>query len=303
MSKSKLSKNLKLNPVQRLFSRSGGVNAVRVGLEKNELHDLYHRLLSGSLLGLLVFVLAGYFAVNICFGVLYTLCGHGAIQGVGGEGFEFFFENFFFSVQTLSTIGYGRVAPVSFAANVIATFEAFCGMLLIAIGSGLLFARFSRPTARVVFSKNALINLQDGERCLVFRMANCRLNQIVEAQIGLTLVQDEVTTEGERYRNFHELELERSRTPAFVMSLTGLHPINQKSPLFGKTLEQMKAVKTEIIATVTGTDDTFNQAIHARFSYTPEEILEGYTFEDMLIRREDGILEVRLNQIDHVRKI
>jgi inward rectifier potassium channel len=287
---------------QRLFSRSGQINAVRIGLSKNEFHDLYHKLLSGSLWRLLAFLMVGYFGVNLVFAILYSLCGHSAIQGVDGEGAQFFFENFFFSVQTLSTIGYGRVAPVSFMANVIASFEAFFGMLLIAIGSGLLFARFSRPTARVLFSKNALINFQDGERCLVFRMANCRLNQIVEAQISLILVRDEVTAEGEHYRNFFELELERTKTPAFVMSLTAVHPINARSPLFGKSIDQLREVRAEIIATLTGTDDTFNQTIHARFSYTPDEILEGQVFEDMLIRRADGILEVRLDLIDHCKK-
>jgi inward rectifier potassium channel len=250
-------------------------------------------------------LLAGYLSVNLLFAGLYFIAGPGALAGLEpreeSPRLGLLLECFFFSVQTFATIGYGRVAPVSLFANALVTAEAFLGMLGIAISTGLLFSRFSKPTARIRFSSKAIIAPHDGVPTFLFRMVNERLNQVVEAQVRVGLVQNERTLEGEYYRNFHELELDRATSSAFVLSWTVVHAINEKSPLHGVTPEMLREREAEFIVSVTGIDDTFSQTIHARWSYTPDEIEWGGRFADMLERRpEEGKVHVSIDQLDRI---
>jgi inward rectifier potassium channel len=188
----------------------------------------------------------------------YFLCGPDALTALPGDAQSRFFEDFFFSVQTMSTIGYGKMAPVSLGANIL------------------------------VFSNVAVVNKHDGVESLVFRIGNERLNQIVEARISVVLIIDEVTQEGESYRTLYDLDLERNQTPIFTFTWTVVHPNTEKSPLRGLTKEDLVKQNAEILVTVAGVDDTFSQTIHSRHSYTMEHILWRHRFVDILRRTEDS---------------
>jgi len=282
----------------RLLNRDGSFNAVRSGVPSGGAGDIYHQLLSMSWKRFIVVLGLAYLVVNLFFAELYYVVGPEALAGLEEasrlDGISRFLECFFFSVQTFATIGYGRISPVSLSANALVTFEAFLGMLSVAIPTGLLFARFSKPTARIRFSRNALITPHDGVPCLLFRMVNERLNQVVEAQVRVGLVRNERTLEGEFYRNFYDLKLERSVSSAFVLSWTVVHEIDEQSPLFGVTPEMLRESEAEFIVSVTGIDDTFSQTIHARWSYVADEIVFGSRFADML-RRDPAIGKVRVD--------
>jgi inward rectifier potassium channel len=199
---------------------------------------------------------------------------------------------FFFSVETLSTIGYGQMSPATPYGNIIMTVEALFGLALIAVSAGLMFARFSRPTARVMFSKVAVVTEYNGVPTLSLRLANERRNQILEAQVSVTLVRDEHTTEGEWIRRFYDLQLARQRSSIFAMTFTVMHPIDTTSPLLNETPSSLTAQGAEIVVTVTGLDETLLQPVHARTSYLAHEVLWGQRFTDVFTQTEDGRLAI-----------
>jgi inward rectifier potassium channel len=197
-------------------------------------------------------------------------------------------DAFFFSVQTMATIGYGSMYPSTDYANLLVSIEALVGLLGVAMGTGLMFARFSRPTARVLFSGVAVIAPHNGVPALMLRVANERRNQILEAQIGVSLLRDEVTAEGNFMRRFYDLKLLRSQTRSFALSWMVIHEIDENSPLYGVTPELMAQTETDIVVTITGIDETASQTVHARHYYMTEEILWNMRFVDIFTKKSDG---------------
>ncbi|HEX5036143.1 MAG TPA: ion channel, partial [bacterium] len=237
-------------------------------------------------------------------GLAYFWCGPETLEGIRRDTLlHHFGDCFFFSVQTLTTIGYGHISPVGFAANILVTLEAFLGVSSLAVITGLFYARFARPTARVLFSDVAVIGKHDGVPSFVFRMANERLNQIVDANVEVHLIRDETTAEGETYRNFYDLKLDRKHSPVFHMSWTVLHEITPDSPFHGLTAKEMKDAEVEILITFAGIDDTIYAPIHARFSYTADEIVWDKRFADILTRAEDGRIHVDLDRMHETAPI
>ncbi len=291
----------KPTPRYRLIDPDGSLRVIRKGGRSSSTRDLYHSLLRLSWPRFMAALAGFYLMINLAFAAGYLLCGPGALEGASGEGgWSAFMDAFFFSVQTFATIGYGRMSPVGVAANLLVTLEALVGLLGVALSTGLFFARFSRPTARVRFSNRALITRHDGVRSLVFRVANERLNQVFEARVRVTLIKDEISQEGEHYRNLYDLTLEREVSPIFALSLVVVHPITPESPLHGMTEEQLRAVHAELLVSITGTDETFSQEIHARRSYTSDEIAWDRLFADMLSRTDDGYVVVDLSKMDEL---
>lgn len=287
---------------QRVFRRDGSANATRLGVRSFQLSDLYHSLLAVSWTGFLTLVVLTYLLVNLVFAWGYYLCGPAGLSGTTGiSNTERMIDSFFFSVQTLATIGYGKITPVSLLANSLVTIEALVGLLGLAMVTGLLFSRFSRPTARVIFSRIALVTSIDGVPCLIFRMANARQNQIVDARVDVTVLKTETTQEGETYRNFYDLKLERERSPLFALTWTVVHPILPSSPLHGMTRDDLLAQHSEIVVSLTGIDGTFSQTIHARYSYTTDEILWEGKFADIIYRSEEGNVTLDLTRIHDVK--
>jgi inward rectifier potassium channel len=268
------------------YPRMGGDNlppAIYIGHAKDGWKDAYHFLLTMPLPAFFGVMASLYLSINLLFGLLYFLVG--GVDGVKPGDFP---AAFFFSVQTLGTIGYGEMAPRSFAAQAIVTVESFFGLFNLAIATGLLFARISRPTARVLFSDRAVVTPHNGVPTLMFRAANRRRNRIVEAEVTVNLARDGVTLEGSRMRGFENLPTIRSRSPVFVLTWQIMHRIDEASPLFGHTTESLIAQRAEIVVVLKGLDETFAQTIHARASYTPEEIVWGGRLVDVFSRNEDG---------------
>ena len=254
-------------------------------------NDIYHFLLSTTwprFIGLLAVV---YFAVNFVFGVIYYAMGPGGFIGPGTQTSQnFFVECFFFSVQTFSTIGYGHISPGGLPQNILVSIQALMGLISVGMMSGLFFARFSRPTARVVFSDVALITSFLGQKSLIFRMANARMNQIVEANVTVIFMQNEVTPEGISLRVQREMKLIRERSVFFTLSWMVVHPIDEKSPLLGKKIEDLDDKNAEIVVSMLGLDKTFSQTIHARHSYKVRDFIYDKHFVDIVSRDGEKVL-------------
>jgi inward rectifier potassium channel len=266
------------------FARVGVSNIKRIGLKGGGMRDAYHYLMTIPVSGLLLTLIAIYLVTNACFAGLYLLF-PGSIEHARPDSFA---DAYFFSVQTMATIGYGALLPGGFIGNLIATAETVVGMLTVALSAGVVFARVSRPTARMMFSEVAVIGTRNGKQTLMFRVANQRRNQIVEAEINIAALRRERTQEGEEVRRFHDLKLERNRTPMFSLSWTVLHVIDEASPLFGATPESLREQDIEIVCSITGIDETFAQPVHARYGYAADDIRWNTRLADIMLRRDDG---------------
>ncbi len=236
---------------------------------------------------LLTAFVVSFLATNALFGAAYAVLG-----GVDNMRPGSFVDGFFFSVETMGTIGYGEMTPRSTSAHLLVTAEAMLSMLGLAVVTGLVFAKFSRPRARVVFSDVAVVAPRNGVPTLMFRVANERANHIAEAQLRVTLMAPEVTKEGDRLRRMVDLPLMRNQSSAFILTWTAMHPLNAHSPLYGMTLEQLAEQQVEILVSFTGFDATLSQTIHARHSYVAEEIRWNARFVDVLRLLPDGTRQV-----------
>ena len=266
-------------PQPHTFTRRAlGRSIVSIGLDRAPLHDLYHVLLTMPWRSFFAAVLAAYLTVNTLFATAYLLLGDGLLNARPGS----FADCFFFSVQTLATIGYGQMAPRTLGANLIVTVEALLGILGIAITTGLVFARFSRPTARVLFSRVAVVSPYDGTPSLMFRMANARGNQIVEARLRVSLFRNELTLEGEPVRRVYDLGLRRSEQPLFALTWTAVHAIDERSPLYGQSPQDLEASLTDVVVSLTGVDEGLAQTIYARHAYRAADLRFAARFADIL---------------------
>jgi inward rectifier potassium channel len=255
--------------------------------------DFYHRLLTSSWTILLLGTTAAFLAVNGLFGLGYLIDG-----GVQNARHGSFGDAFFFSVQTMATIGYGKMAPESVITNLLMTAEAFTGLLSFAVVTGLVFSKFSRPTARVRFTQNAVVSIRDGLPSLMFRMANVRSNQILEAQIHVVFANQEKTLEGEEVRRFYDLELSRYRNVIFNFTWTAIHPITEKSPLFGATPESLAKAMADLTVSLVGIDETLSQTIYARYTYDAEDIVWGARFADITRQTPKGEFMLDFSRFD-----
>jgi inward rectifier potassium channel len=283
---------------QRLLNRDGSFNVLRSGLGVLASLSPYHALLTMSwrrFFGLTAFF---YFGANMIFAVAYLLCGPGALSVPESASIEsHFLRAFFFSIHTLATIGYGTISPVGLAANTIVSIESFIGLFGLALCTSLLFARFSRPTARILFSDRAVIAPYRGMTAFEFRIANVRRNQIIELEAKVLFARFE-EVDGRQLRRFYPLKLERDRVVFFPLSWTIVSPIDETSPFYGMSPEDLRKTRGEFLVLLTGFDETFSQTVHARSSYLAEEVVWNARFADIFNRPADD----RLLTID-VRKL
>ncbi|MGA2447113.1 MAG: ion channel [Polyangiaceae bacterium] len=248
--------------------------------------DLYHFFMVAAWSHVFAAIAMAYVTINVLFACVY-LAGGDSIAGARRGSFA---DAFFFSVQTFATIGYGSMVPKTTFANVVVTVEAFIGLLAVAMATGLLFSKFSRPTARVLFSQRVVIGTREGKPTLRVRMANQRDNDIVEASFRLSVLLPEVSADGERMRRIHDLALVRSDTPIFTITFTATHVIDATSPLAAHTAESLETQKARFIVTLTGIDGTTGQTIHARHIYEAHDVAFDARFVDILSTDPDGRL-------------
>lgn len=286
---------------QRLLNRDGSFNVARTGLNPLAAFSLYHSLLRMSWPKFFLTVLVGYLIANSLFAGAYLLCGDGALLvpanlHIGSR----FWESFFFSVHTMATIGYGNITPVGIAANLVVTFEALFGLMAFALITGMLFSRFSRPTAKILFSERAIIAPYRGISAFEFRITNGRCNEIIElhATVMFSYLEE---AGGKRVRRFHSLMLEREQVTFFNLSWTIVHPIDQASPLFGKTEQELLAADAEVMILLTGIDETFSQTVHTRSSYKADEIVWKAKFGEIYnLPTQSGRLTIDVRKLHSI---
>ncbi len=292
---SKKPRQARLKP--RTISQYSGLGFVQKGLSYSRWrYDPYHILLTMSWARFIVLISLGYIIANALFALMYIAGGNGIENARPGN----FLDAFFFSVQTMASIGYGAMYPKTAYANLLVTIESLVGLFGLTISSGIMFARFSLPKAQVIFSHVILITPYNGLPTLMFRVANKRQNWIVEAQVRVTLVKSEFTKEGDFMRRFYDLPLVRSESPVFALSWLVMHEINEDSPLYGVTSQQMIDDEMEFVTTFTGIDESVSQTIHARHSYIPEEVLWNMRFVDILCKRSDGQRSIDYSRFHNV---
>jgi len=267
-----------------------------LGLSQGFWRDLYHRSMTvywpvffGS--AALIFVL-----LNVVYAVLYSL-GKDPIANLGADRF---LDLFYFSIETLATVGYGDMHPQTDYGHFIATIEIFTGMCFLAVLTGLVFARFSRPRARFVFADNPVVAARDGRLTLMIRTANARHNTISRATARLWLLRIEKSMEGDQFRRFHELKVERSEHPVFMLSWTIFHVIDDESPLRGATAEKLMKADASLILNVSGLDDASAQQLYARRVYAAEDIRWGHRYRDITGLSPEGRFQLDYTKFNDI---
>lgn len=285
--------------LRRAINKDGTFNVRRRGISWRDTHPYLH-LVSMSWPGFIGTVLAAYLLTNVVFALLYMAVGSGEIAGSEAPTlFGRFLNVFFFSAQTLTTVGYGSLSPRALGANIVAAIECLFGVFGLALGTGLLYGRVSRPSARIGFSANAIIAPYQDRTSLQFRVVNRRANLIMEMEARVLLM-TVVRVNGALQRKYEPLDLERPSVFFFPLTWTVVHPIDTASPLFGKSAGDLEKLQAELLILLKGFDDTFSQTVQQRFSYRYDEIVWGARFTPAFEIDTAGDIEVHVNRIsDH----
>ena len=290
--------NLVANQGSRFLNKDGSFNVHKTGVPLMQRLSFFNALITMSWPRFLLIVVSTYFLLNLFFASIYYLIGIDHLAGATGRTpGEQFLEEFFFSAQTLTTVGYGRVNPVGLAANILASLEAMTGLLCFALATGLLYGRFSRPVANIIFSQKALVAPYRGGKGLMFRLANAKNNPLIDGEIQVLLgmvIEDNGTSS----RRFYDLPLERKTVNFLTLNWTVVHPIDDKSPLVGLTAEDLAKADAEIMISLKAFDDTFAQTVNARHSYKFNEMEWNAKFRTMFERSPDG--QTTILHLDHI---
>lgn len=282
--------------LRRSINTDGSFNVVRGGLGIRDT-GVFLYLMNRSWPVFLSLCGLAYVVAGFLFALVYWLIGVEHIAGADASTpWIALREAFFFSVQTFTTVGYGRMAPMGPLTSLVAAMEALSGLLGLAVGTGLLYGRFSKPVARLIFSDQMLVAPYQGGQALMFRVANRRPNVLMEIE-ARTLLMTVEKSDGQLKRNFAALTLERDSIYFLPLTWTLVHPINESSPLWGKDAADIEALQAEILILIKCFDDTFGQVVHARRSYTVEEIVWGAKFQSAFEVNEDGDMQLKLDRI------
>ena len=273
----------------RMINRDGSFQVKREHLGWRGALSLYHRLLTMRWSSFLLTLLVTFLAINAVFATAFLLLGTGSVSGstmtVSGN---HWWDSFFLSVHTITGVGYGNVVPHGLAANLLMTLESFLGFVFLALTTGVVFARFSRPRASIRFSKSAVIAPYQSGSGFMFRLANGRMNELINvgAVVILSLMEER---DGMMKREFVRLPLERDNIALFPLSWTVVHPIDAKSPLAGLSQEDLVSRDVEVLVMMEAIDETYSQSVYARTSYKADEITWGAKFSNVLRRHEKGV--------------
>ncbi|MBK6362129.1 MAG: K+ channel, inward rectifier [Saprospiraceae bacterium] len=283
----------------RSLNKNGTFNFKRTGIPFLERVDFFHSLITMSWIKFFGIIFLGYILANLFFAGIYVLIGVEHLTGIEGNSkFDHFVEAFFFSSQTITTLGYGRVAPVGIQASTIAAIESMLGLLAFALATGLLYGRFSSPRANIQFSQHAVVAPFHEINGFMFRLINLKHSQLIEVEVTLTLSMQKTNSET---REFFTLDLERKKVIFFPASWTIVHPITDSSPLYRLTNDDFYNRDVEFIVLLKAFDESFSQTVYSRSSYKAHEINWGEKFV-YLINQEKGHLTVDVRRIDETEK-
>jgi inward rectifier potassium channel len=284
---------------QRMLNRDGSFNVIRKGQSFWDTFNTYHALITMGWGKFILLVSLFYIAVNLVFAFVFYFIGMENLAGASGHTtLEKFFDAFFFSAQTVTTLGYGRISPIGFWASFAAAIESIVGLMSFAIITGLLYGRFSRPKARIIQSEKALISPYRDTNALMFRIINGKVNQLIEVEVQV-VVALRVMEKGVPIRRFSALDLERSKISLFPTNWTIVHPIDEKSPLYNMTGEEMKELDAEFSIMLKGFDDSFSQTVYWRSSFKHSDIVWGAKFVTILSNQSDGAITIDMERFHH----
>jgi inward rectifier potassium channel len=289
----------KENQDKRIINKDGTFNMKRKGIPFRDYFNFYHYLVSVSWPKFIIIIFSGYIFLNLIFACLYYAVGAEHLLGIIGQTpFEKFSEAFFFSAQSFTTVGYGRISPEGIITSSIASFEALIGLLSLALATGLLYGRFSRPVAKILYSKYALVSPFKNITGFMFRVANKQKSQMVDVSVRVmySIIENGI-------RKFYALNLEYHKIVFFPSIWTVNHPIDEESPMFGKSEDELKNGKAEVLVLLSGFDDTFSTNVHARLSYSADEIIWGAKFVNIFGTDENGNGTVDLDRISEYKMI
>ena len=290
-------------PLLRVINKDGSFNVQRTGLS-GFAGGVYTRLATMSWPRFFWVVTLSYLIVNTVFAVAFQALGPGALHATERDlGLGDFGRAFFFSVQTLTTVGYGSVYPAGIAANLFAAAEAATGLMGFALATGLLFARFSRPSSKLVFSETMVVAPHGEGTSLQFRVANQRSNVLMEVEARMMLITIERSSDGDMKRVFRNLALDLPQINFLALTWTVVHPINQESPLHGKTNDDLKEQQAEVLILVKGFDDSFRQVVHTRYSYRWDEIQWSAKFAPAFTTAPEGHLLLHVGKVGHTVRV
>jgi inward rectifier potassium channel len=276
----------------------GGRRIIAEGLEGNLWKDVYHNAMTASWPAFIATLAVAFLALNFAFALIYDL-GQAPIANARA-GLP---DLFFFSVETTSTVGYGDMHPQTDYGHIVATIENFIGMLLLAMMTGLVFARISRPRARVIFARYPVVAAHNGVPTLMFRIANARSNFISEAVAKTWMIGPSVSQEGRRLVGFQTMRLVKSENPTFALSWVLFHPIEADSPLFGMDDETLNASEINFVVSIVGFDETSGQTVHARDVFAAQDVRFGHEFEDIIWSDDSGMRHIDYAKIDATHAI
>jgi inward rectifier potassium channel len=283
----------------RGLNPDGTFNVQREGISFFKSFELYHWLIAMSWKKFTLVVILWYTLINLIFALLYHFTAYNGLTGLDHPtGFKHFLDECFFSSQTLTTLGYGRMAPVSMAAKVVASVESMLGLMGFAFFCGLMYGRFSKPFARILYSDNAVVAPYENINGLMFRIVNERTNQLIETEAEVYTIYRDKSGKSD----FVMLELEMKKINLFPLSWTIVHPIDEKSPFFGMDAEEFKNAKPEIFIILKAFDDTFSQTVYSRRSYIADEVVWGAKFITMVEVDEQGRRKLHLDKLNAYSK-
>jgi inward rectifier potassium channel len=273
---------LEVKKYQKIYFNRDGLPIPEVrGLKGSFWQDLYHHFLRKSWLQTLLTIAFLFVMVNFIFTFFYF-----AVGGINNA--KSFQDYFFFSIQTLSTIGYGFMYPTTLKSHFLVATESFFGLLFVSFLTGIVFSKFSLPNARVIFSKNAIVTFDEGNLVFQIRLANERASQLVDAQIKMTLLKMETKSDGSKFRRMYDMKLVRDNIPIFSLTFLAQHNIDDSSPFCGETHQSLVEKEAFVVVTLTGLDETISQTLHSRHFYTFEEIVWNKKFKDIIQEDKNG---------------
>jgi inward rectifier potassium channel len=246
--------------------------------------DVYHRALTATWPQFFTCAALFYLCLNSIFAVIFLAGDHPIANAQPGS----FSDLFFFSVETLATVGYGDMHPQTYFGHILATTEIFTGMSCLAVMTGLIFTRFARPRAQLIFARSAVVSVHDGQLMLMVRIANARSDVITDAEAKMWMVHLQTTLEGDTFRRFRELRIERRENPLFALSWTLFHLIDESSPVFGQSSDDLHAIDANFIVTIRGYDEASSQYVYARQGYTLRDVRWNHRYLDILGTEDDG---------------